>query len=185
MSTEQELTKNYSGIFGNQVVLRNRRGKSVMTIPLNKPKKEPTEKQRKVRENFKLASLYAQNILQDPDMLVAYTAKARNGLSAYIVAMTDYLRPPVVVEINTGDYDGKPGNKIHVVAFDFFAITEVTVQILDNKGVEIEKGNCVQDPVTGNFDFTATVVIDNLKGVAVIAKASDYPGHTGRLSVIL
>jgi hypothetical protein len=183
--TENDLTKGYSGIFGNQVVLKNRRGKSVMTIPATKPRKLPNENQLRVRTRFTLASHYAVNILLDPLMKEVYTAKARKGRSAYLVAMTDYLRLPQVIDIDTADYEGKPGDRIHVVAYDDFAVTGVTVHILDNKGVVIEKGDCVQDPVTGYYDYAATVLVDDLTGAEIIAMASDYPGHTGKLSVTL
>ena len=33
MSTTNELTKTYSGVFGNQVILKSRKGKSTITIP--------------------------------------------------------------------------------------------------------------------------------------------------------
>ena len=81
MCTQNELTKNYSGIFGNLVVAQNRNGKTYMVIPPMKSKKEATENQVNARRKFSLASRYAKNLLQDPDKLVAYTAKSRGGLT--------------------------------------------------------------------------------------------------------
>jgi hypothetical protein len=185
MSTTDEMIKNYSGIFGNQVILRNRRNRSVMTIPRKRNPKEPTESQRRVRERFTLAARYAVNVLQDPDMLAAYTLKARFGMAPYVVAMTDYLRPPVVTGISTADYDGNPGSRIHVEAYDDFAVTGVSVSIRDASGAAIEKGECVQDPLSGSYDYTATVAIGDLAGVKITAQARDYPGHVGELVVTL
>ncbi len=85
------ITKNYRGKFGDQVVFRNRFGHSVMAIPPKRSKTGPTENQVAARRRFLLASRYAKNILQDPDMLAAYTAKLRDGLSPYILALTDWL----------------------------------------------------------------------------------------------
>ena len=94
MSTTRELTKNYSGIFGNQVILKNRRGKSVITIPTIKPATPPSEKQIAVHERLKLANKYARESMQDPVRLAMYTAKARKGLSPYRLAANDYLKKP-------------------------------------------------------------------------------------------
>ena len=185
MSTTDELTKSYSGIFGNQVVLKNRRGKSVMTMPPRRIKPEPTEKQKKVREELAKAARYAKNMKLNPDLLAIYAERAVKGMPAFRLAMTDYLRHPSVREILTPDYAGQPGNTIHVDAYDDFAVKEVTVEISDSTGRVIEKGTCVIDQVTGSFDYTATVEVPSIAGVVITAQAFDYPGHTGSLSVTL
>ncbi len=156
-----------------------------MTIPKQRLKTEPTKGQDDQRKLFSKAATYAKNVLLEPDMQVVYSARAGNGLTPYVLAMTDYLRPPEVREINTRDYEGKPGNKIHVDAWDDFEVKQVKVSILDAKGKEIEKGTCVFDPKTSRFDYTATIVVDILKGVEIIAVAFDYPDHAGSASVTL
>jgi hypothetical protein len=90
-----------------------------------------------------------------------------------------------VTEINTSDYEGKAGDIIRVAAYDNFAVRQVTVTIQDSFGVVIEKGLCVLNPVTNNFDFNATVSLTTLTGVKIVAQARDYPGHPGELFVIL
>ena len=185
MSTTNELTKNYSGIFGNMILARNRNGKTIMVIPQTKPKKEATENQVNARRRFTLASRYAKNILQDPDKLAAYTAKSRDGLSPYILALTDYLKPPFVDRIDASGYHGNPGDKIGVTAIDDFELTSVTVQIVDADGALIEEGPCAFNLITGNFDFTAAVAVLALAGVTLIAKATDTPGHSAEYSITL
>ncbi|MCK9421471.1 MAG: hypothetical protein M0Q38_02630 [Bacteroidales bacterium] len=159
MSTTNELTKNYSGIFGNMLLARNRNGKTFMVIPKTKSKKEANENQVNARRKFTLASRYAKTVLQDPDKLVAYTAKSHDGLSPYILALTDYLRPPFVDQIDTSGYHGNPGDKIGVTAIDDFGLTEVTVRIADLSGALIEEGPCAFNLITGNYDFTAAVPV--------------------------
>ena len=183
--TVNELEKGYSGIFGGQVALVNRKGKSIMVMKTKKAKLEPKGNQAKSQDNFTLAARYAKNILLDPDMLAAYTLKSCKGTPPYIVALTDYLRPPYVSEINTRDYEGNVGDQIHVVAFDDFAVTEVKVFILNSAGVVIEKGDCVLNPITNVYDYTATVSVNDLTGVEIIAEARDYPGHIGEHMVTL
>jgi hypothetical protein len=183
--TTNDLTQNYSGIFGNMVQLRNQRGKSIMTIPRRKQKTDPSPAQLNVRKMFTLATRYAKNVLLNPDMFAAYSAKSRGLLTPYILAVTDYLRPPYVSEILTGDYTGKPGSTVHVVADDDFGISGVTVTIRTAGGELVEKGNCTLDLLTGRYDFTAKTTIDDLNGVEVSAVATDFPGHTATHSVTL
>ncbi|MCX6266766.1 MAG: hypothetical protein NTW16_05330 [Bacteroidetes bacterium] len=179
------LTRNYRGKFGDQFVLRNRRGKSIMAMLPKKSSAAPTDKQMAIRQRFRLASRYAKNALLNPDMLALYAAKSVDGMYPYLLAMTDYLKPPYVSEINASDYAGEPGNKIHVAADDDFAVTDVTVTIMDSAGNLIEKGSCVIDLVTGYYDYQATEAVADISGLQIIARAFDYPGHTGELSITL
>jgi len=180
------ITKNYSGKFGEQVVFRNRYGKSIMAAPPKRSSTEPTEGQLNARKKFLLASRYAKNILQDPDKLAAYTAKAYDGRSPYVVALTDYLKPPFVNQIITIGYTGNPGDKISVEAGDDFALTQVMVKIIDPSGTDlIEQGVCTFIQATGLYEYTATAAAGALPGVTVTAIATDTPGHTTTLSITL
>ena len=185
MSTTTELTKTYSGLLGNLVHVRSRKGKSIITIPIVKPPSAPTENQVRARKEFVAASKYAKNVLQNPDLLAAYTARERNGLTAYILAVTDYLKPPYIDEVDVSGYLGNPGDKIGVVAGDDFGLSSVTVTITGAGGILIEEGECVMHPITGNYHFTSTVQVPDLTGVTITAKATDMPGHTDQLSVTL
>jgi hypothetical protein len=185
MSTNQKLTKSYSGIFGHQVVLKNRRGKSVMTIPPVRPKVEPTEKQVAVRERLKLAVLYAQNVLKDPALLALYAAKSVKGLTPYKLAVNDYLRLPYIHKVDASGYHGNTGDKITVTAGDDFRLDSVTVKISHPDGSLIEEGACVFNMPSGSYDYTTTVQVSALAGVIIIARAKDTPGNVTEHSVTL
>jgi hypothetical protein len=185
MSTTDELTKNYSGIFGNMMVARNRKGKTILTIPPTKPKRVPTEKMVNARRQFKLAANYAKTVLQDPVKLAAYAAKAHDYLTPYVLALTDYLKPPVVTQVDASRYLGQAGDKISVTAFDDFALTDVSVKVADATGALIEEGVAVFNLTNGNHDFTATVAVPDLAGVVITATATDNPGHPTELSITL
>ncbi|MDP1623833.1 MAG: hypothetical protein Q8M08_16015 [Bacteroidales bacterium] len=98
--TENYLTKNYRGKFGNQMVFRNRGDVSIMAKPPKKITKDPTAAQIEIRRKFKLAARWAKEALQDPVKLDLYALKATAMMTPYVVAMTDYLKPPVVHRIN-------------------------------------------------------------------------------------
>ena len=185
MSKIIDLTSTRSGRWVSPVVVNSRKGNSIITRPFVKHKKKPTENQEKMRMNFAFASRYAKNILQNPDMLAAYTAKSRPGLTAYILAVTDYLKPPYIDEVDVSGYHGHPGDKIGVEASDDFGLSSVMVKITVADGILIEEGACTTHPITGDYQFTATVEVSNLTGVIITATATDMPGHTDQLSVTL
>ncbi|MDP1620720.1 MAG: hypothetical protein Q8M08_00130 [Bacteroidales bacterium] len=85
------LTKMYSGIFGQQVILEPRGGKIIMTFPHKRKVPVPTERQIDYRTKFKRASKCATNILKNPEVLKAYRARVRKGQTAYNLALRDFL----------------------------------------------------------------------------------------------
>ncbi|MFZ4564467.1 MAG: hypothetical protein ACOYNU_13890 [Bacteroidales bacterium] len=185
MSTENDLTKTYSGIFGNQVVLKNRRGKSVMTIPPVKPVKEPSEKQKAARRRLSMAAKYANDALLDPALREMYAAKSHKGLPLFRVAVNDFLRRPYVHLIDASGYHGNPGEPISVTAGDDFKLTAVAVKITGSDGVVIESGPCVLVMPTGNYDYVATTAVSNPAGVTITASVRDIPGNLTERSITL
>jgi hypothetical protein len=185
MSAITRLIKTYSGIFGHQVTLKNRRGKSIMTIPRAKGKILPSAKQQVVRERLNLAAQYAAFVKNDPALLARYTAKACKGKSVYRLAANDFLRPPYIHKVDTTRYHGNPGNKIIVTAGDDFKLESVTVNISNPDGTTIEEGDCVFTMPTGNYECTAKEQIPVLTGYIVTAKAKDTPGNITQLSANL
>jgi hypothetical protein len=184
-TTANDLKKTYSGIFGNQVILKNRKGKTVMTIMPPKPPVKPTINQDIARDRFRRASNFATNILKDPEMLAAYRAKAHNGLTAYNVALRDFFSPPFISKIDASVYHGKPGGKISVTAGDDFKVAGVTVQILSPAGIMIEEGACGFTLPEGTYDYTTTIAVPDLTGITIIARSCDIPGNITRSAISL
>jgi hypothetical protein len=185
MSKIIELTSTRGGRWACLVVVNSRKGNSIFTKPFVKHKKKPTDNQVNTRRKFMLASRYAKNVLQNPDILAAYTAKSRPGLTPYILAVTDYLKPPFIDQLDTSAYSGNPGDKISVTAGDDFEVASVFVKILTPAGVLIEQGARAFNLVTGNYDFTVTVQVPDLTGVTITARATDMPGHSDQMTVTL
>jgi hypothetical protein len=185
MTKQNDLTKNYSGIFGNLVILRNRRGKSVMTIPPARPETTPTEAQLAAQERFKRAADYASNAIKDPALKAEYAAKAKDGMSAYVTAVADFLRLPSISQIDTSGYKGNAGDKIRVSARDDFRLVSVTLKISDTGGKEIEAGECVITKPSGQYEYVATQQMDFSNGAIIRVQASDLPGNVTEKSVTL
>ena len=185
MKTSEELTKTYSGVFGNQVLFKSRKGQSRITIPPEKTSKAPTQKQLDHRILFAASHEYARSAMQDPAMRAAYAEKATKSLPPYKVAANDYLKPPRVRQIDASGYDGNPGEMIFISAIDNFRVVAVNVKIVDPTGTQIEKGECVYSLPTARYVYTASVYVPDLAGVTIIAEATDTPGHKGVLMITL
>jgi hypothetical protein len=174
-----------SGGFMDQIVFRNRAGKTVLCAPplLDKDRK-PTADQLAIQEEFKEAVSYASGAIKDLGTKAAYAAKAEPGQSAYNVAFADFFNEPEVNSINKDNYLGGIGNTLTIKAKDDFKVTEVKVVITGADGSVIEQEAAVlQD--NGEWLYTTTQANATLAGTKITATATDLPGHTGSLTVTL
>ena len=184
-SRENVITRRLHGKFGDQVVFRTRNGKSVTADIPKRSRKQATTPQVHTRDRFKLASIWAKTTLEDPAMLAAYAAKATDGKTAYVLAVTDFLKPPRISEISVAGYSGHPGDVIRVAAFDDFMVVDVKVKIRDAAGTLLEEGTCLPDSRRMFWLYTATVEVTDLTGVEITAIATDNPDHTGEDTVVI
>jgi len=184
-SKENVITKTYSGKFGNQVVFRNRDGQSILAKPPKKPTGDPTKTQLETRNNFLNASQWAKSILTDPVLGPVYKAKASKGKSAYVLAVTDFLRRPVIDAIDASEYQGKIGDKIMVNASDNFNVAEVGLKITNPQGEVVEEGACQKDQHHSYWVYTATVTVASITGLTLTARVKDNPGHSGEAMLTL
>lgn len=184
-SKENVITKTYRGKFANQVVFRNRNGQSVLAKPPKKQAGEPSEAQMETRKNFLKASRWAKSIITDPVLGPDYEARAGNGKSAYVLAMTDFLCPPVIDAIDASGYRGNIGDKIMVDASDDFSVAEVRLKIANPQGEVVEEGLCQKDQHHENWVFTATETVASITGLILTARVKDNPGHAGEAMLTL
>lgn len=137
-----------------------------------------------MRERFRLAAAYAKSALLEVGLRGRYeTAAQGRGLPAYVVALTDFLRAPVVAAIDTRAYHGRVGDVIGVSAFDDFEVAEVTVAIRDGADGLLMQGRAVLSG--GRWNYAASTGIQVGEAVTIEAIATDRPGQTGSRSVSL
>ncbi|MEJ1239865.1 hypothetical protein WBG78_17130 [Chryseolinea sp. T2] len=169
-----------SGTLGNTLVYKQYNGK---TIIANKGKKREklSEKQEEQVGRFKQATKYAKRELQKPEMKSLYAKginKAKFIMSAYNVAIADFLTPPEIKEIDTKDYTGEAGQLIRVRATDDFKVKSVTITLADAEGEVIETGEAQERGKKGLWRYTTNIRRLAVKGTVVTAVAKDYPGNT-------
>ena len=150
------IVKGASGKFGRQIVFSQRAGKTIMSKPPLRTA-PPTTKQKEQQQKFARAATYAKNALLDPTLKEAYTteAKKRQDVSPYNMAMTDYLRPPQITNVDHSAYTGDAsGEKIIIEAADAFKITTMKVKITAANSSTLEEGNATL--VNGKWQYTTT-----------------------------
>jgi len=167
-----------SGALGDELVFRQRAGKTVISVPPLPRLDNPTEDQKAVRIKFEAATRYAKTAIEDADLKAAYAAKAKRGVSAYNVALTDFFKAPVVTEIDISNYSGSPGDTIRIFATDDFKVQAVQVSILNAAGTVVEEGAAIAAPEGKDFwIYTATTANAAPAGGKVSVQASDLPGN--------
>lgn len=170
------ITKGLSGILGGMLVFRMVGNQTVVsTAPVTS--KAPTPAQKKQRERFQQAVLYARTQMTNPVIKAAYEAlaKSKGAPNAYNVAVSDFFNKPTIEAIDVSSYSGKKGDTICIRVTDDFKVEWVSVEIRNDRGVE--RGNAVKQ--ANELDWLYTTTDDNisLKGTKLMVKAYDMPGN--------
>jgi hypothetical protein len=164
-----------SGTLGGQLVVRRHRGGYILAAaPGRVTDRAATPKQKDQHERFRKAVLYGKATQGLPE----YQALAASrGVSAYVVAVTDYLKPPEIQGIDVTAYSGAPGEMILVAAVDDVTVQTVVVQLSDKSGAVFEQGKATassKDPHL--WIYTATTKAP-AQPVQVLVNAIDLAGQ--------
>lgn len=173
---ENFMTTGLSGKYDDKVVFRQWKGRTIFAKPPRKQEK-PTANQLSRKEIFLKAVDYASVALTDPALKEAYRKMAPLGLTAYNMAIADYLKSPTIHSIDNGGYSGEAGGLITVVAEDNCRVKSVTVRIALADGAVIEEGAAVQIGGGRVWIYTTTANNSGLAGSVITAIATDVPNH--------
>lgn len=174
-----------SGKVGKIFVYRQRGGETIVATPPVRTA-PPSPKQIQQQTKFAQAATYARNALLDPTLKEAYTteAKKRRNVSPYNMAMTDYLRPPQITNVDHSAYTGDAsGEKIIIEAADTFKITTMKVKITAANSSILEEGTAIL--VKGKWEYTTTTTNTTLTGSKITLTATDRPGNTTTKEITL
>ena len=154
-----QLMQGMSGKLG-PLVFRNRNGKTfVAAAPAQNRKGAGTQAQELTRKRFLLAVEYAKKAIRDLGLPAAYQSAAKKAQTAYNVAFRDAFHPPEILEVQTFDYLGKPGDPIHIKVRDDFQVESVRVTICTEDGEILEGGRAA--PGLGNLWWEYRVTTPN------------------------
>ncbi len=176
------VMKSTTGMFGGQVVFKERAGESYVSAPPQFDEdREFTPAQLAYQQKFRESIEYASEAVKDPNLKAMYQAKAKRSQSAHNIAFQDAFHAPVVHEILTA-YRGVAGDLITVQAEDDFKVTAVKVTIHDANGLLIEEG----DALAGKrftWTYVARQANANAAGSKIRAVATDLADNEGSLEV--
>lgn len=146
---ENDLTKGLSGRFGD--ILFKQIGERTFAYPVPARTKKQSEKQRANRSKFRDATRYAHAAMLNEKKKAHYQklAKRLQLPNAYTAAITDYMRKPVISDVDTDQYKGKPGGKIRIEAHKKqIPLDSVNVVISSSDHQIIEQGPARRETLT-------------------------------------
>ena len=179
------ITHGYHGKVGDQFVLRMRGGRSVIAAKPDRVNVTLSQAQKDHCKMFSGAVKYAKKALLDPVLRTIYDSKATNSVTAFNVAVADFLKMPLIVRIDATAYKGNIGDKIFVIADDNAKVNSLSVSICDENGTELESGLCQPDTLTTNWVYTASSLQAPPAGHTIRAIVHDLPGHVAELELAL
>ena len=177
-STETNIIlKGVSGMLGGQVVLKQINGKTVICKAPPKRGKNVPDTQKKQMSRFQQAVAYARKMISEPNTRALYAAKTEPGKRVFNRALADFMKPPVVHEIDTFRCSGRAGDEITVKATDDFLVTGVKVSLYGPDRALIEQGECTPGDVESVWVYSLHASFDEATICQVTAAARDFAGN--------
>jgi hypothetical protein len=178
MSKTAKLAKAYSGILGEEIVIKKgRRGTNVIQMAKACRVGAVSDAQFDTRDRMRRAAIYARVAMQDPELSGLYKRLTPRGGSPYREASNDFLRKPKFRGIDCSGYSGKPGDQILVKVTHKITLTGVSATLWDPDGSMIESGPCVEHLPTGKYIYTGTCHKDVITGMILSVSITDIPGN--------
>jgi hypothetical protein len=172
------VTKGLSGMLANRIVFRTFNGKTVVANRPHKPTRQ-SELQRANRSRFRDATAFAHAAMHDPQKKAYYWEKARKLKlpNAYTAAITDYMRRPTVIKVETPKHNGVGNRLIIKAGKKEFALASVQVNLVDKQGVSM--GSTTAALINQQKHLWASRVPDEVsENVAqIIVTATDAAGN--------
>ena len=165
------------GMLGNVVVYRQFRGQ---TLLCNRPEKRTgiTAHQQRMKTRFLEAVAFAKKQIADPVTKALYKPGPESKFtSTYAAALADYLKRPVIDDVDVSRYKGNEGDAIVVKASDVAQTLTVLVSVLDTNEHIIDQGEAIPAILTNSYVFRASKRNDLIKGSTIRITVRDRPGN--------
>ena len=170
-----------SGCLGGQLVLK--RDKAGRTILSRKPVFDDhrlfTPAQRAQQLAFRQAVAYAAGAHTNPLYIRLAVGTVRTPRN---VAISDWLHPPRILQIDLDGWSGQPGGLIRVEAIDDVLVTQVTLSIITSSGALLEHGPALR---VDDLWWHYTTIAGASGSLSVLAAAQDLPGHVTQLTRVI
>ena len=140
-----------------------------------------TEREQKGQHRMKLAHPYVHEVLSDPVLKEAYASEAKKRqMRTCDLAMSDFLKDPVIAGVDVAKYNGRAGGWLLVVTGDDFKVVRVGVVFRNPAGQRIEEGFAVpaQGSVAKAWVYTADKDFASGQTLTIEVTATDRCGHS-------
>jgi hypothetical protein len=171
------LTALFQGKISGLVVARHNDGLILRRRP-RPTTKELTAIQKAKQDRFRLAVAYAKSVVADPERRRLYAALAlHQRRRIYAIALADFLRPPVIHDIDSSGYSGHPGDLIPIQTTDDFEVVDLNVVVSGPGGEIIEQGTAAPAPGGDRWTYQAAMAIPPGQIVTITVTARDHAGN--------
>ena len=157
------------------MVFRQQAGQTVVSPRPQASRRAWTSAQLAARGRFSRAAAFGRSVTADPALRALYAEGPGNHRNAYVAALTDALRAPVIDALETTAFRGAVGDPIVIRARDDHAVMAITVAVKDAAGVVLEQGTA--SAADGVWRYVATRSVAAGSTVTVTATATDRPGN--------
>ena len=139
----------------------------------------PTSAEKENQSRFRAASKFAHSTLTDPEQNARYAeAASRAGSTAYNVAVSDFMHPPVITEVDLTGYTGKAGESIRICAEEKkIGAAAVNLVIVDGAKAVLEEGAATAENDGVTWRYTAQRELPSGQSLWITTTARDQPGN--------
>jgi hypothetical protein len=137
-----------------------------------------TGPQQAKQRRFAQAQRYVKRLKANPDQYAPYKLAAKiQRKRACDLAMSDFLNPPAVNDIDLSEYHGSPGQCIRVDATDAIEVQTVSVSLTHLDGLQIEQGAATFDESSSLWTYLTQTRVTAPETVMIRVTALDRPGN--------
>jgi hypothetical protein len=162
------LVRGIRGSLGNFVFRQMRDGSTWISVTPDFSRRKFSKGQKDHQSRFKEAAAYARHASKIHPIYAELTKGTTKN--AYNIALSDWFNPPVVHRIE------RKAGRIRVEASDNVMVTKVLVNILDEEGKVLEKGEALhKNPKTKWWEYATDT------DGQIVAEAWDLAGNRSKL----
>lgn len=187
ISKDNIFMEGMSGTVARKMTMSQRAGTTVIGRKRRESSVPPTESQLQVQDRFIEAGGYAKAALLDPVLKEVYTRGAKDGQSAFNVALKDAALPAVIMDIVTVKYTGIVGSMIEVKVKNPVKVAEVKLSVISAAGVLLEEGAALlkYDAKIQTWEYKSVTANDQLPGTRIAVVVTDLPGSITRQEALI
>ncbi|HLT74171.1 MAG TPA: hypothetical protein VKZ68_03770 [Ohtaekwangia sp.] len=173
-----DLTLGLRGKFGTQFLFRRYRNR---TIAMRQYEfvRTSTAAQLACREKFRIATRYAKRCMLIPELKSEYSMIGQlREITAFVAAVTDYLKPIVIQDVQSATYNGEAGFPITIMVNDVHKVKTISVTITDQNNNVVESGEASIMQDSPGYSYVTQEDIGDVFGYTIKVEATDRPGNS-------